>query len=325
MKYITNHKSNTSMKYIVMEEIGTKYVNSSNINILSDFVKKTRSDDDHPCPLDESVIKYIVKVHIIEIKEEDQFIIYPNLQHNVHYSISNNDIMREIVKKASRKRIGITYYKKDRDHLDAHNKNIIILNNIKDEDIILDEEKKEISKVLDNNHKITRHNTTGFNIGVSGRNAKGWTQPHPDLNMYATNGVLNKEGYACNIPIEIKHSIANVLNFMGSRMKIILSSQSIRVYDDKYRQSLFSDNMRSLFNVTYPIYFEGCCVHTNKGGLPPHIDHLNCREEGYNYTAVYAFHCNMKRYTVIGYSRRAVYNYIQRLDEAKRLMLKCKT
>ena len=152
---------------------------------------------------------------------------------------------------------------------------------------------------------------------MSGTNGKGWTQPHPELNKYARNGVLNKEGYSNSIPERIRPIIGKMLNNMAMLLKLTYKRNKKDVYHDQYRQSLFSDNISKLLNVEFPIYFEGCSVYKNEHGIPPHIDKLNCKEEGYNYTAVYSFHENNERYTIIGYSRKAVHNYMKRLREAR--------
>ena len=187
---------------------------------------------------------------------------------------------------------------------------------MKKEDMLSNEDRQLLINEINRYNRKARNNAYGFNIGVSGTNGKGWTQPHPELNKYTQKGVLNKEGYSNNIPEMIRPIIGRTLNKMAMLMKLTYNTKGIQVYHNKYRQSLFSDNISKLLNVKCPIYFEGCSVYKNVHGIPPHIDKLNCKQKGYNYTAIFSFHDNNQRYTIIGYSRKTVYNYMKRVKEA---------
>lgn len=300
-----------------MEEIDQLRFEDNAYCISNDFIKKYHQRRDDICYIDETIYQYIKKIHIIEIKYGHQYIIYPNLHCNVHYSISNNHHINKIISKANKYNIDIHIYDKERDHTCPENNKVLIFNNMHMYDLIINEDKELLMKEINKYKTHARNNAIGFHIGVSGTNAKGWTQPHPELNKYARNGVLNKEGYSNTIPESIRHIIGKTLYNMAMLLKLTYKKYDKNVYHDEYRQSLFSDNIAKLLNVQSPIYFEGCSIYKNKQGIPPHIDELNCKEEGYNYTGVYSFHENNERYTIIGYSRKAAHNYLKRLKEAQ--------
>ena len=64
------------------------------------FMNKYRGKKEIINPLDDLLKGCISKLHIIHINSTLQICAYPNLHHNVHYTINDKNIMKGIIKKS---------------------------------------------------------------------------------------------------------------------------------------------------------------------------------------------------------------------------------
>ena len=156
-------------------------------------------------------------------------------------------------------------------------------------------------------------------IGVSGKNALGWNQPHPELNKYTINGKLSKEGLSNNIPKIFNEYVGNALLFMTNTLLDIFIDSETSIFNNSERENIFASDIMHTLNVSGRNVFEGCQIMRNDHNILPHIDSENCRSEAYKYTGVMAIYINEKRCTIVTFTRNRACKYMMRLRHAKRL------
>ena len=131
---------------MVMEEIDDKCFKYNTYSISNEFIKKYDQRRNEICYIDETIYQYIKRIHIIEIKYEHQFIIYPKLYCNVHYSISNNLHINKLISKANKYKIKILIYEKERDYTCPEDNKVLIFNNMNTDKIIINDHKELLIK-----------------------------------------------------------------------------------------------------------------------------------------------------------------------------------
>ena len=87
-------------EYVVIEKLLVPCNVKNNKNGLpTSFMKTYQGNNKSIQPLDDLLKGCISKLHIIHINSTLQICAYPNLHHNVHYTINDTNIMKEIIKK----------------------------------------------------------------------------------------------------------------------------------------------------------------------------------------------------------------------------------
>ena len=161
---------------------------------------------------------FLKKVHVVMVSESMQFVIHKNLHINLHYSISDNRRLKMLVSFCKFSAIKIAVYKTDTTYTNIND--VVVLNNFRTSDVEIIRERLEAVKAMEilrkSKGKASKRKTVGWSIAPSGSYAGGWRRPHPELDKYATNGKLCKEGFNKKFPMELKKKY-------GRRTKDVIS------------------------------------------------------------------------------------------------------
>lgn len=266
---------------------------------------------------------FLKKLHIVMVSDSFQLVIHKNLHVNLHYSVSSHIRLNKIVGYSKFSDIEVKVYALQDSYTSFED--IVVLNHINETHTRNFQEMMEVNKVFKvlstKGKHVKKTKTFGWSIAPSGSYAQGWRRPHPDLDEYAVNGRLNKEGYNTKFPEELKNSMGESLKF-SSRILLSLAKEHIILFPCRERKEEFSNELRDILGVRGDIYFEGGTIQYNLNDIEMHMDTENCSEGGYQYSSVLATKVNGVRITWIGYNRKRAAMYMIRKRKAEDLKQK---
>ena len=146
--------------------------------------------------------------------------------------------------------IKIAVYKTDTTYTNIND--VVVLNNFRTKDVEIIRERLEAVKAMEilrkSKGKASKRKTVGWSIAPSGSYAAGWRRPHPELDKYATNGKLCKEGFNKKFPMELKKSMAEGLRMSSQILKRTLQDELL--FPSKQRYLEFSKELGDILGET---------------------------------------------------------------------------
>ena len=288
-----------------------------NSNKWNSYCRYMKNSNDDMWNRDFIMGDFIKKVHVIMISDSMQFVIHKNLNLNFHYSISDEKRLKMIVAFCKFSGIEVRVYKNDTSYEDINE--VVVLNKFKQSDIELYYKRLQAHKVMEilkkKGVRAKKRNTVGWSIAPSGSYAQGWRRPHPELNPFAKNGKLNKEGFNIGFPFELKQSMAEGLLVSSQILKRLLKDKRT-LFPSKQRNVEFSKELSEILGITENIYFEGGTIQCYYNDFEMHLDAENCDKNGYQYSTVLSTIIQGVRVAWICYTRKRAGKYMERKRKA---------
>ena len=260
--------------------------------------------------------RFLKKVHVVMVSDSMQFVIHKNLHMNLHYSISDNKRLKMLVSFCKFSVIEVAVYNTDTTYTNINN--VVVFNNFANSDVEIIHERLEAVKAMEilrkTKGKANKRKTVGWSIGPSGSYAGGWRRPHPELDQYASNGKLCKEGFNKKFPMELKKSMAEGLRMSSQMLKRTLQDEV--VFPSKERYLEFSKELGDILGVTVQLGFEGGTIQCYYNDFEMHLDTENCAKNGYQYSTVLCTIIDGIRVAWIGFTRERAGKYIERKRKA---------
>ena len=307
------------IKAMVVEEINTELETNKVQHLVRKCMKMNGAIDQ----LDALFIKYISKIHIIEIQECYQMIFYPHLERNIHYSISSKDEINSLLAKASEYKIDYKYYSCKENHLNTEDNSIIVINNLVNLNVFINDIKfNNIISSFRKGKLSKKRNMMIYTITFSGRYAQGWRDIKLVNHDKKLKTFIKKEGIANSIPKECQMEVSKCLHMLGKVLYKIMKNEGEEIFSDHDRNVEFSEELRKTLNFDKNVYFEGCQISKSCSNVLPHIDVENCSQDGYRFTGVLSTIQEGVRYTVIGFNRKRATYFMNRKKDALSLIHK---